>query len=143
MLPSLGTESEDRQMKTGLFKSLGSIHRYSWISLLVCWVIWIINAYDREIILRLGPSISESFDLSPDTWGIIASLIMLSLAIMPIPGSALSDKYGGGGERAKSSSASRDRHGRLVFYLGAKAHQQQYCVVFGAEVWSQPWCRLG
>lgn len=88
-------------MKTGLFKSLGSIHRYSWISLLVCWVIWIINAYDREIILRLGPSISESFDLSPDTWGIIASLIMLSLAIMPIPGSALSDKYGGGEKRAK------------------------------------------
>lgn len=88
-------------MKSAIFNSLGSIHRYSWVSLFVCWVIWIINAYDREIILRLGPSISESFDLSPDAWGIIASLIMLSLAIMPIPGSAMSDKYGGGERRAK------------------------------------------
>ncbi|MEY9260503.1 MFS family permease [Brevibacterium epidermidis] len=88
-------------MKTKAIAGLGAIHRYSWVSLLVCWIIWIINAYDREIILRLGPSISESFDLSPDAWGIIASLIMLSLAIMPIPGSAMSDKYGGGEKRAK------------------------------------------
>lgn len=88
-------------MKTSLGTSFRSIHKYSWVSLLVCWLIWVINAYDREIILRLGPSISESLNLSPDAWGVIASLIMLSLAILPIPGSALSDKYGGGEKRAK------------------------------------------
>ncbi|PLO61993.1 MFS transporter, partial [Klebsiella michiganensis] len=31
------------------------IHRFSWVSLLVCWLIWVLNAYDREMILRLGP----------------------------------------------------------------------------------------
>lgn len=88
-------------MTTSIFDWFRSIHRYSWVSLLVCWLIWVINAYDREIILRLGPSISASFNLSPDAWGVIAALIMLSLAILPIPGSAMSDKYGGGEKRAK------------------------------------------
>jgi MFS family permease len=87
-------------MLTRMKSSLGQIHRYSWISLAVCWLIWVLNAYDREIVLRLGPSISDTFDLSPDTWGVIASLIMLSLAVMPIAGSAMSDRYGGGHKRA-------------------------------------------
>lgn len=81
--------------------SLKSIHKYSWVSLLVCWLIWILNAYDREIILRLGPTISETFDLSPEVWGVIASMVMLALAVMAIPGSAMSDKYGGGWKRAR------------------------------------------
>lgn len=81
--------------------SIKSIHKYSWVSLLVCWLIWILNAYDREIILRLGPTISETFNLSPEAWGAIASLIMLVLAVMAIPGSAMSDKYGGGWKRAR------------------------------------------
>lgn len=81
--------------------SLKSIHKYSWVSLLVCWLIWILNAYDRKIILRLGPTISETFNLSPEAWGAIASLIMLVLAVMAIPGSAMSDKHGGGWKRAR------------------------------------------
>ena len=80
---------------------LRTTHRYSWISLAVCWVIWILNAYDREIVLRLGPTISERFHLRADTWGAIMSLVMLALAVMAIPGSALSDRYGGGWKRAR------------------------------------------
>lgn len=78
-----------------------SIHKYSWVSLLVCWLIWILNAYDREIVLRLGPTISETFNLSPEAWGGIASIVMLALAVMAIPGSAMSDKFGGGWRRAR------------------------------------------
>jgi len=55
-------------MPTEKKASLRNIHRYSWVSLLVCWLIWILNAYDREIILRLGPTISKHFELSPDDW---------------------------------------------------------------------------
>src|SRR5690625_4371344 len=84
-----------------LMHSMKQVHRYSWVSLIVCWLIWVLNAYDREIVLRLGPSISETFDLSPDAWGVIAAFIMLALAVLPIPGSAMSDKYGGGHKRAK------------------------------------------
>jgi MFS family permease len=88
-------------MATSRRGSLRKTHKYSWVSLFVCWLIWVLNAYDREIILRLGPTISEAFDLSPDQWGAIVSLIMVSLAILAIPGSTLSDKYGGGWKRAR------------------------------------------
>ncbi|WP_296261468.1 MULTISPECIES: MFS transporter [unclassified Pseudomonas] len=81
--------------------SLGKIHRYSWVSLLVCWIIWILNAYDREIVLRLGPTISRHFDLSADQWGTVATVIMLALAVLDIPGSIWSDRYGGGWKRAR------------------------------------------
>lgn len=81
--------------------SLRNIHRYSWVSLLVCWLIWILNAYDREIILRLGPTISKQFDLTPDDWGTIATIIMLALAVLDIPGAMWSDRYGGGWKRAR------------------------------------------
>ena len=88
-------------MATSRRGSLRKTHKYSWVSLAVCWLIWVLNAYDREIILRLGPTISEAFDLSPDQWGLIVSLIMVSLAVLAIPGSTLSDKYGGGWKRAR------------------------------------------
>lgn len=81
--------------------SLGKIHRYSWVSLLVCWLIWILNAYDREVILRLGPTISKYYDLSADQWGAVATVIMLSLAVLDIPGSMWSDRYGAGWKRAR------------------------------------------
>jgi MFS family permease len=81
--------------------SLGKIHRYSWVSLLVCWMIWILNAYDREIVLRLGPTISKHFDLSADQWGTTATVVMLALAVLDIPGSVWSDRYGGGWKRAR------------------------------------------
>ncbi|WP_268800530.1 MFS transporter [Pseudomonas huanghezhanensis] len=81
--------------------SLGKIHRYSWVSLLVCWMIWILNAYDREIVLRLGPTISKHFDLSADQWGTTATVVMLALAVLDIPGSIWSDRYGGGWKRAR------------------------------------------
>lgn len=81
--------------------SLGKIHRYSWVSLLVCWMIWILNAYDREIVLRLGPTISKHFELSADQWGTTATVVMLALAVLDIPGSVWSDRYGGGWKRAR------------------------------------------
>ncbi len=55
------------------------------VSLLVCWLIWVLNAYDREMILRLGPVISKEFSLSPEQWGNIVALIMVALAVLDIP----------------------------------------------------------
>ena len=77
------------------------IHRFSWVSLLVCWLIWVLNAYDREMILRLGPVISKEFSLSPEQWGNIVALIMVALAVLDIPGSIWSDRYGSGWKRAR------------------------------------------
>lgn len=72
----------------------------SWVALLVTWLIWIINAFDREVILRLGPVISDHFNLTPEAWGTITAVIFFALAVMGIPGSRMSDKHGAGWKRA-------------------------------------------
>lgn len=72
----------------------------SWVALTVTWLIWIINAFDREVILRLGPVISSHFGLSPEAWGTITSVIFFALAVMAIPGSRMSDRHGAGWKRA-------------------------------------------
>ncbi|WP_110647330.1 MFS transporter [Salinicola peritrichatus] len=101
--------------------SLRRIHRYSWVSLGVCWLIWILNAYDREVVLRLGPTISEHFNLSPDDWGTIATIIMISLAVLDIPGSIWSDRYGTGWKRARFQVPLVLGYTALSFLSGIKA----------------------
>ena len=79
---------------------LSLIPKGSWVALGVTWIIWAINAFDREVILRLGPVISQHFKLSPEQWGTITAIIMFSLAILPIVASRMSDKHGVGWKRA-------------------------------------------
>lgn len=79
---------------------LSLIPRGSWVALAVTWFIWTINAFDREVILRLGPVISHHFNLTPEQWGTLTAIIMFSLAILPIVTSRLSDKHGVGWKRA-------------------------------------------
>ena len=79
---------------------LSLIPKGSWVALGVTWIIWAINAFDREVILRLGPVISHHFKLSPEQWGTITAIIMFSLAILPIVASRMSDKHGVGWKRA-------------------------------------------
>ena len=79
---------------------MSAVPRGSWVALGVTWMIWVINAFDREVILRLGPVITDHFKLSPETWGGITALIMFSLAVMAIPGARWSDRFGVGWRRA-------------------------------------------
>lgn len=108
-------------MHTANKASLRQIHRYSWVSLLVCWLIWILNAYDREIVLRLGPTISKHFNLTPDDWGTIATLIMLALALLDIPGAMWSDRHGAGWKRARFQVPLVLGYTALSFLSGFKA----------------------
>lgn len=80
--------------------SLKKIHRHSWVSLAVCWVIWVVIAYDRELIFRAANSICEEFTLNPTQWGYTIACITLALALLGIPINALSDKYASGWKRA-------------------------------------------
>lgn len=81
-------------------KNIFSVSRHSWVSLFVCWLIWIVMAYDKEVFFRLGPIISKEFNLSPQGWGGLVAFVTLSLALFGLPGSVLSDKYGSGWKRA-------------------------------------------
>ena len=98
-----------------------TIHRFSWVSLLVCWLIWVLNAYDREMILRLGPVISKEFSLSPEQWGNLVALIMVALAVLDIPGSLWSDRYGSGWKRARFQVPLVLGYTALSFLSGIKA----------------------
>lgn len=84
-------------------------------------MIWILNAYDREIVLRLGPTISKHFDLSADQWGTVATVVMLALAVLDIPGSIWSDRYGGGWKRGRFQVPLVLGYTALSFLSGFKA----------------------
>ncbi|TCL03390.1 MFS transporter [Sodalis ligni] len=100
------------------------IHKYSWVSLLVCWLIWILNAYDREVILRLGPTISKEFSLSPEQWGVLVTIVMTSLAILDIPGAVWSDRYGSGWKRARFQVPLVLIYNAISFISGIKMFSQ-------------------
>lgn len=80
--------------------SLRKVHRHSWVSLVVCWIIWVVIAYDRELIFRAANSICKEFSLTPTEWGYSVAAITLALAVLSIPVSAMSDKHAPGWKRA-------------------------------------------
>ena len=121
------------------------IHRFSWVSLLVCWLIWVLNAYDREMILRLGPVISKEFSLSPEQWGNVVALIMVALAVLDIPGSIWSDRYGSGWKRARFQVPLGLGYTALSFISGIKAisHGLTAFVLIKTQHHSSDWyCRF-
>ncbi len=79
--------------------SLKKVHRHSWVSLVICWIIWVVVAYDRELIFRAANMICNEFNLSPTQWGYTIAAITLSLAVLSIPVAALSDKHASGWKR--------------------------------------------
>ncbi len=73
------------------------------------------------MILRLGPVISKEFSLSPEQWGNIVALIMVALAVLDIPGSIWSDRYGSGWKRARFQVPLVLGYTALSFISGIKA----------------------
>ena len=66
---------------------------------MICWIIWVVVAYDRELIFRAANMICNEFNLSPTQWGYTIAAITLSLAVLSIPVAALSDKHASGWKR--------------------------------------------
>lgn len=71
--------------------------------------------------LAPGPDDFKHFDLSADQWGTVATVVMLALAVLDIPGSIWSDRYGGGWKRARFQVPLVLGYTALSFLSGFKA----------------------
>ena len=76
--------------------------RASWIMLFLTWLLWVMNANDREIMFRVQPSIINEFHLTGVEWGYIVSLFFLAYALVALPAGIIADKIGRGWKRKKS-----------------------------------------
>ncbi|QKJ85598.1 MFS transporter [Paramixta manurensis] len=76
--------------------------RASWIMLFLTWLLWLMNANDREIMFRVQPAIISEFHLSGVQWGYLVSAFFLAYALVALPAGILADKLGRGWKRKRS-----------------------------------------
>jgi MFS family permease len=73
--------------------------RASWIMLILTWLLWAMNAIDREIMFRLQPAIVNTYHLSPSQWGYMMSAFFLAYALLALPAGIYADRLGRGWRR--------------------------------------------
>lgn len=73
--------------------------RASWIMLTLTWLLWAMNAIDREIMFRLQPAIVKTYHLSPTAWGYMISTFFLAYALLALPAGIYADRLGRGWRR--------------------------------------------
>ncbi|GEO28022.1 MFS transporter [Alicyclobacillus acidoterrestris] len=71
----------------------------SWGMLVLTWLLWLMNANDREIMYRVQPEIVKEWHLSPAAWSAMISGVFLAYALIALPAGILSDRLGRGWRR--------------------------------------------
>ncbi|MCL6444551.1 MAG: MFS transporter [Alicyclobacillus sp.] len=71
----------------------------SWWMLCLTWLLWMMNANDREIMYRVQPEIVKEWHLSPSAWSAMVSGVFLAYALVALPAGILSDRIGRGWRR--------------------------------------------
>ncbi|REE07107.1 sugar phosphate permease [Paraburkholderia sp. BL27I4N3] len=73
-----------------------SISRYSWISLLMLWLVFAMNANSRQMIYLVLPSVIKEYNIGATTIGFITTLITVSTAFLAVPAMVWVDRGGHG-----------------------------------------------
>lgn len=73
--------------------------RASWVMLALTWLLWAMNAIDREIMFRLQPAIVKTYGLSAVSWGYLVSGFFLAYALIALPAGIYADRLGRGWRR--------------------------------------------
>ncbi|WP_207712586.1 MFS transporter [Desulfofundulus sp. TPOSR] len=73
---------------------LGKVSRYRWIVLIVIWLVYIINYFDRIAVLTFLPLIRSDLGLTAAQAGLGASLFFFAYAIAQFTGGWLADRIG-------------------------------------------------
>jgi MFS family permease len=76
-----------------------AISRYSWIALLLLWLIYALNANSRQLIFYVLPSITDEFGTSPSEIGAIAGAVTAATGLIAIPAMVWADRGGRGWKR--------------------------------------------
>jgi MFS family permease len=76
-----------------------AISRYSWIALLLLWLIYALNANSRQMIFYVLPSITDEFGTSPSEIGAIAGAVTAATGLIAIPAMVWADRGGRGWKR--------------------------------------------
>lgn len=74
--------------------SAGRIWRYRYVILVVVWLIYIINYFDRLAVLIFLPFIQEDLSLTPVQVGWLASTFFFAYALAQVSAGYLADKFG-------------------------------------------------
>ena len=68
--------------------------RYRIAILVVIWLLYVINYFDKMAVLNLLPYIRKDLGLSPATVGFAASIFFFAYALAQLPAGMLADKFG-------------------------------------------------
>lgn len=68
-------------------------------SLIFLWLVYGLDSISRQMIYMVLPSITEEFDLSPSSAGLVTTLIMMSTTLICVPAMVWADKGGHGWRR--------------------------------------------
>ncbi len=74
--------------------SVGRIWQYRYVILVVVWLIYIINYFDRLAVLIFLPFIQEDLSLTPVQVGWLASTFFFAYALAQVSAGYLADKFG-------------------------------------------------
>jgi nitrate/nitrite transporter NarK len=85
--------------RTSAPPSSRAISRFSWIALLLLWLIYALNANSRQMIFYILPSITDEFGTSPSEIGAIAGAVTAATGLIAIPAMVWADRGGPGWRR--------------------------------------------
>ena len=68
--------------------------KYRIAVLVVVWLLYVINYFDKMAVLNLLPYIRKDLGLTPATVGFAASLFFFAYALAQLPAGMLADKFG-------------------------------------------------
>jgi MFS family permease len=75
------------------------VHKLSWITLFLTWIVWAFNALDFQLLFALMPAMLSEFSVNPVVLGWCLAMFMFLRVLFDIPVGIYSDKFGTGWRR--------------------------------------------
>jgi MFS family permease len=92
----------------GLSATAARVSKYSWISLLMLWLVYAMDANSRQMIFLVLPSIIKEYNIGASMVGLVTTLIIVSTSFLAVPAMLWVDRGGHGWRR-------KYRHLPIVF----------------------------